>query len=76
MAWVGTHRHDAQGRNEAYAFTHVFRVSLALPEGARTLALPEDDGVRLLGASVLRRDNGGVRPATPLIERPVAALVR
>ncbi len=76
VAWIGTHRHDAQGRNEAYAFTHVFRVSLALPKGARTLTLPEDDGVRLLGASLLRQDNGGVRPVTPLIERPVAALVR
>ncbi|MHB8080398.1 MAG: alpha-mannosidase, partial [Candidatus Krumholzibacteriia bacterium] len=35
VAWVGTHRHDARGRNEAYAFTQVCRYRVDLPRGAR-----------------------------------------
>jgi len=75
VAWIGTHRHDARGRNEAYAFTHVFRVSLPVPPGARELVLPDDPGVRLLGAGLVRGGNDA-HAATPLVERPAASTVR
>ena len=75
VAWVGTHRHDARGRNEAYAFTQVCRYSLDLPRGARQLTLPDDGRIRLLAATVTRRGNDATRPASVLIERPPASTV-
>ncbi len=73
VAWVGTHRHDARGRNEAYAFTQVCGYRLDLPRGARQVTLPDDDRVRLLAATVTRAGNDATRPASVLIERPPAS---
>ncbi len=75
VAWVGTHRHDARGRNEAYAFTQVCRYSLDLPRGARQVTLPDDDRIRLLAATVTRGGNDATRPASVLIERPPVSTV-
>ena len=73
VAWIGTHRHDAKGRNEAYAFTHVFRCRIDLPSGARALVLPQDERVRLLAASVAVDENDATTPASVLIEGAPAA---
>jgi len=75
VAWVGTHRHDARGRNEAYAFTQVCRYSLDLPRGAREVTLPDDARIRVIAATVTRGGNDATRPASVLIERPPVATV-
>ncbi len=75
LAWVGTHRHDARGRNEAYAFTQVCRYVLDLPRGARQVTLPDDGRVRLLAATVTRGANDTARPASVLVESPPASTV-
>ncbi|MHB8078208.1 MAG: PA14 domain-containing protein, partial [Candidatus Krumholzibacteriia bacterium] len=69
VAWVGTHRHDARGRNEAYAFTQVCRDRVDLPRGARRITLPDDGRIRLLAATVTRDGNDATRPASVLVER-------
>ncbi len=65
VGWIGTHRHDARGRNEAYAFTHAFRVALPLPRGARAVTLPDDPRVRILAATVARDPNAATAAAAP-----------
>lgn len=54
IAWLATHRHDAQGRDEPYVFCYLFHYSVELPPGARFLRLPDAPGIRLFAATVAR----------------------
>ncbi len=75
VAWVGTHRHDARGENEAYVYTHLFRLRLDLPKGAKTLTLPKDAHVRILAATAARDENDDAVAAQPFADPPVGTLV-
>jgi alpha-mannosidase len=75
VAWVGTHRHGARGENEAYAFTHLFRIAIDLPAGARRVALPDDPQVRILAATVATNDNDDALPAQAFVDPAVATVV-
>jgi alpha-mannosidase len=74
LAWVGTHRHDARGENEAYVFTYLFRLRLDLPPGARTLTLPNDPHLRVAAITAARDDSDAAVAAQPFID-PVTATV-
>ncbi len=75
LAWIGAHRHDARGRNEAYTPTQIFKLRLELPPGARRLGLPDDPRLRLLAATAARNENDLAVPAAPLLDLPPAAAV-
>jgi alpha-mannosidase len=75
VAWVGTHRHDRRGENEAYVFTEFFRLRLDLPKGANALTLPTDGHVRILAATAARDDNDAVVAAQPFTDPEVASVV-
>ena len=75
VAWVGTHRHDARGANEAYVFTHLFRLRLDVPKGARTLTLPDDEHVRILAITAAHNDNDAVVAAQPFTDPEVGTVV-
>jgi alpha-mannosidase len=61
IAWYASHRHDAAGANEPYAYSYLFAYAIDLPPGAKKLTLPENDKIRVLAATV---SNEGL----PLIE--------
>ncbi len=75
IAWVGTHRHDARGENEAYVFTNLFRLRLDLPRDAKTLTLPNDDHVRILAITVAHDDNDDVVAAQPFTDPELGTVV-
>jgi alpha-mannosidase len=75
IAWVGTHRHDGRGENEAYVFTHFFRLRLDLPAGARTLTLPNDPRIRLLAITAASNNNDDVTAAQPFTDPTVGTVV-
>ena len=75
VAWIGSHRHDARGENEAYVFTHFFRLRLDLRPGARTLTLPNDERIRVLAATAARNDNDAVVAAQPFTDPAVGTVV-
>ncbi len=75
VAWVGTHRHDNRGANEAYVFTHLFRLRLDLPPGGRTLTLPDDEHIRVLAITAARNDNDAVVAAQPFTDPAVGTVV-
>lgn len=75
VAWVGTHRHGARGENQAYVTTHVFRLCIDLPRGARTLALPSDDHIRILAITAAWNDSDTSVPAQPFTDPPRGTLV-
>jgi alpha-mannosidase len=52
VAWAGTHRHTADGKNETYKFTYLYAVRVELGPGAERLTLPDNPRLKLLAASV------------------------
>ncbi|HWT03019.1 MAG TPA: glycoside hydrolase family 38 C-terminal domain-containing protein [Pyrinomonadaceae bacterium] len=67
LAWFASHRHTADGKSEAYAYSYLFAGVIELPPGARTLTLPNNDKIRILAVTV--SDEGEqVRPAHPLYD--------
>lgn len=52
VAWVGTHRHTRDGKNDPYQFTYLFKYSLPLAKGAKTLTLPNNPEIRLMAVSL------------------------
>jgi hypothetical protein len=75
LAWVGTHRHDALGENEAYVFTNVYRYRLALPPGARTVTLPTDERVIVVAATAVAGEGQPPAAAQPFVDEGAATVV-
>ena len=48
VAWFASHRHTADGTNEAYAYSYLFAYTIDVPLGAKTLTLPSNEEVRIL----------------------------
>jgi alpha-mannosidase len=67
IAWFASHRHDAGGANEPYAYSYLFAYALDLPQGAKTLTLPHNPNIRVLAATVVN-ENGKAWPAQPLYD--------
>ncbi len=65
VGWFASHRHDAGGANEPYAYSYLFAYTLDLPPNVTTLTLPQNEAVRVLAVSVAN-ESGPVRPAQPL----------
>jgi hypothetical protein len=76
VAWYGTHRHSAQGENEAYQFTYLYSICLPLPANARVLTLPANPHIRLLAATLANTAYDDARPAQPLYDVTHATLSR
>jgi alpha-mannosidase len=67
LAWYCTHHHNAAGENVAYAYSYLFGYPIDLPDGAKTLTLPDNDKIRVLAISVAD-ENPEVKPAQPLYD--------
>jgi alpha-mannosidase len=68
VAWVGTHRHAKDGRNEPYVFCYLFKYGIDLPKGAKVLVLPKNDRIRLLAAAAAFNTGDDTRPAQLLYD--------
>jgi alpha-mannosidase len=67
IAWFCDHRHTADGKNEAYAYSYLFAYALDIRSGAKTLTLPDNDKIRILAISVAN-EPGAANPAAPLYD--------
>ena len=67
LAWYASHRHTADGANEAYAYSYLFAYTIDVPANARTLTLPNDDRVRIL-AITGSNERTELKPAHPLYD--------
>ena len=71
LAWIGTHRHNRDGRNEAYVFCYLHKLALPLPSGAKSVRLPDDPSILVFAATVASDRNADTQPACDLFGRPV-----
>ncbi len=67
LAWYASHHHNAEGLNEPYQYSYLFAYAMDLPAGTRTITLPEDSGIRIMGISVATEEPD-VTPAQPLFD--------
>ncbi len=67
VAWFASHRHTPEGLNEPYAYSYLFAYSIDLPADAKTVALPNNDKIRILAMTVVDEE-GDLRPAQPLYD--------
>jgi alpha-mannosidase len=67
LAWYCSHHHNAAGENVPYGYSYLFAYAVDLPEGAKTIQLPDNDKIRILAMSVAE-ENPAVRPAQPLYD--------
>ncbi len=67
VAWFASHRHASDGANEPYQYSYLFAYPIALPSGATTLTLPDNERIRILAISV-SEEGSDLRPAQPLYD--------
>jgi alpha-mannosidase len=67
LAWYCSHHHNAAGENVSYRYSYLFAHPIDLPDGTKTITLPNNDKVRILAISVAD-ENAAVRPVQPLYD--------
>ncbi len=45
IGWFASHRHDAAGSNEPYAYSYLFAYAIDVPSSASTFTLPRNHNV-------------------------------
>lgn len=70
IAHVGTHRHQGDVGNLPYDFSYMYMVSLDIPEGARTVTLPENKNVAVFAMTASDGRTGEVLPVSSTFIRP------
>ncbi|MDX9857912.1 MAG: glycoside hydrolase family 38 C-terminal domain-containing protein [candidate division Zixibacteria bacterium] len=76
VAWAGTHRHTAAGKNDIYKFTYVYGYRVPLAADARAIILPDNPGIKLMAASVAGPQHDAVRAVTPLYDAASTNIAR
>ncbi len=67
VAWYASHHHNAQGLNEPYQYSYLFVYALDVPKDAKSITLPDNANVRIMGMSVAAEEPA-VAPAQPLFD--------
>ena len=67
VAWYASHHHTADGLNQPYQYSYLFAYSIQMPQGTRTLTLPDNDKIRILAVSVAE-ENPELSQAQPLYD--------
>jgi len=69
LAWFASHRHNADGANEYYAYSYLFAYAIDVPANAHSLTLPVNDKIRVLAITAANQ-RGRLWPAQPLYHTP------
>jgi alpha-mannosidase len=67
IGWFASHRHDASGSNEPYAYSYLFVYAIDVPSSASTFTLPRNHNIRVLAVTAANQ-NARTRPAQPLYD--------
>jgi alpha-mannosidase len=67
IGWFASHRHDASGSNEPYAYSYLFVYAIDVPSGASTFTLPKNQNIRVLAVTSANQ-NAKTWPAQALYD--------
>jgi alpha-mannosidase len=68
VAWYSSHRHSADGTNDTFEYSYLFKYALDLPAGAKQITLPNDPRIRIMAITAASNANDDARPAQPLYD--------
>ncbi|MBI9016784.1 MAG: alpha-mannosidase [Phycisphaerae bacterium] len=68
IAFFTKHRHDSNGKNEAYHFTYLFKYELPLNANMSSVTLPDDSGIKVFAMTVADNPNIVTTPAASLYD--------
>ena len=68
IAYHTTHRHLSNGDDDPYAHTYLYMVTIELPPGAKSVALPNAPGITVLAATAAWNENDASVPAASLYD--------
>ncbi|HEY3265376.1 MAG TPA: glycoside hydrolase family 38 C-terminal domain-containing protein [Armatimonadota bacterium] len=68
LAWVGEHRHNADGSNDTYAYSYLYKYSIPVASGAKALKLPNNPNIRVFAVTAAVNPNGDTRPVQYLYD--------
>lgn len=67
VAWYASHR-NLRGGDDFYQYCYLFKYTLDLPKGAKSLVLPNDPLVHVFAVSVTKSGSPAAEPAVPLFD--------
>lgn len=68
VAWYSDHKRLANGQNDPYGFCYLFSYTISVPDGAKSVKLPDNASVRILAATIAENPNAEAIPAQPLYD--------
>jgi alpha-mannosidase len=68
VAFFTTHIHHPQEGNEPYLYGYMFKYAVDLPEGTRTIVLPDNPRIKILALSVAYNENDETSAASELFD--------
>lgn len=66
IAWIGTHRHNITGINEAYTYCYLYKYAIDLPKGSKTLVLPANNKIRIMAITLSKDENINTKMVSPV----------
>ena len=67
IGWFASHRHDAAGSNEPYAYSYLFAYAIDVPSSASTFTLSRNHNIGVLTVTAANQ-NAKTWPAQPLYD--------
>lgn len=69
IAWYASHRHSGYpSKNEAYQYCYLYKYEIAIPAGAKTLTLPDNNRIKLLAITMATPQVDNLKPLQPLYD--------
>ncbi len=75
VAWYGSHRHSADGKNDTYQFTYLYPLRITIYPDSKTITLPMNPRIKLLAATVVNSDYGEIPAFQPAYDVADAAVI-
>lgn len=66
IAWIGTHRHNRIGINEAYTYCYLYKYAIDLPKGVKTLVLPDNNKIRIMAITLSKDETINTTMVSPV----------
>jgi hypothetical protein len=67
IAWFASHRHTTEA-NDAYQYSYMFKYSVDLPKGTKSVTLPQNSKIKIFAITVANEQKEDVIPLQPLYD--------
>ncbi len=68
IAWFASHRHLAYPtQNDAYQYCYIYKYEINIPQGAKTIKLPDNRRIKIFAITAARNSND-IKPLIPLYD--------